>query len=87
MSTLTQYRNLDHLMGWQVPAREQSPSPITSWPARAMCTSKRGYDKRGALSEINRIRASHRRNQPTELRAYPCPYCKRWHLTSQEDES
>lgn len=48
------------------------------------CENKLRYeDKKAALSQRNRILNGHRRHRPEDLRAYPCPHCKGWHLTKR----
>lgn len=46
----------------------------------AMCGAKQRYDKKSALTQINRIMRG-RHNKCESLRAYPCPHCSGWHIT------
>lgn len=49
-----------------------------------MCGGKARYeDKKAAISAINHVMRGHRKNRPDNLRAYPCPNCRGWHLTKQ----
>lgn len=46
---------------------------------------KHGFrDRVAAELAIARRQFSDQRREKTEKRAYHCPNCKRWHLTSQE---
>lgn len=46
-----------------------------------MCGGKNRYDdKKAAISQINRIMRG--RHRVKKLRAYPCPNCRGWHLSS-----
>lgn len=48
----------------------------------APCGYKGRYDKRGALTQINRFaKVRGRHGRPLRLRAYPCEECRGWHLT------
>jgi len=49
-----------------------------------MCTGKTAYDKRGAQTAINHFNRTRRgrHGNAEALRAYVCPYCGSWHLTS-----
>lgn len=48
----------------------------------APCGYKGRYDKRGALTRINRFaKVRGRHGRPLRLRAYPCEECRGWHLT------
>ena len=49
--------------------------------ARFNCGQKTRYaDKKAAVTQINWLMRGHRRKRPEKLRAYPCPYCRGWHL-------
>lgn len=48
----------------------------------SQCARKKRYRDR---DEANHVR--HRReHEAGSLRAYPCPFCKGWHLTKQEEK-
>lgn len=42
-------------------------------------TGKMSYDKKGAISQINRLR----KTRGEELRVYPCDSCSGWHISHQ----
>ncbi len=46
---------------------------------RESCKSKKPYDKKGAQT----IRNFLYQKEHKELKIYPCPICKKWHLTSR----
>jgi len=53
-----------------------------------MCGSKRRFeDKKEATTFINFFRRTGRgrHGRPDDLRAYPCPNCRGWHLTKEVD--
>ena len=52
--------------------------------SRPTCHKFRYADKRAALTALNARTTGHQRNRPSFLRAYPCPDCGGWHLTSKE---
>lgn len=52
---------------------------VAYWPCR---TKHRYPSKKDANSAVNRA-MNRRRHRPEQLRAYPCPYCAGWHLTSK----
>jgi len=52
---------------------------------RQRCKKWRYRDRIAAELELAKIQRKDKPNRPkTEKRAYPCPNCKGWHLTSQE---
>lgn len=53
--------------------------------SRDNCRAKRCYDKKGARSQINRLRSGpQRRHVPTTLRCYHCSDCGWWHITKKD---
>lgn len=51
-----------------------------------MCGGKTRFDdKRAVLTYLNRYRRElrGRHGRPEELRPYPCPNCRGWHLTKR----
>ena len=54
--------------------------------AERMCTGKTFYpDKKAAVTALNHQKKNRgRHGRPDGLRAYPCPYCRGWHLTKAE---
>lgn len=59
-------------------------SSINSTPVFSLttCGYTSRYDKRGALTQINRFaKVRGRHGRPLNLRAYPCDQCRGWHLT------
>lgn len=67
-------------------ADPSKPFKERSWKTeKENCRRKRRYDdKKAALTARNGILGSHRRNRPENLRAYPCPFCRGWHLTRRD---
>jgi len=58
--------------------------PLTPERKRG-CSGKHRYpNKKAAITKLNRIMRSHRRNRPEHLRAYACEHCAGWHLTKDE---
>ncbi len=61
------------------------------FPEGKECRStKRAYTKAEAQTQINRLTTGRRRqrnHRPTYLRAYECPDCGHWHLTSRPPEA
>lgn len=47
------------------------------------CGKLRYENKKAAITAMNRIMGSHRRNRPDHLRTYPCPDCRGWHLSKK----
>lgn len=47
---------------------------------RENCRSKNSYDKRGAVTVVNKWW----KEEHKELKAYACPCCKKWHVTSKK---
>ena len=48
-----------------------------------MCINKKRYaSEKQAMNVAAKVKA----DRNIELRAYPCPYCGKWHLTSKVDE-
>lgn len=69
-------------------AAAQKPKAFhRAFPEGKECSStKRPYSKREADAEIKRLttgRRAARNHRTTYLRAYECPECGRWHLTSK----
>ena len=54
--------------------------PETFW---SMCQGKNAYPSQKVASQYLRGIQRARRNRKKRLRTYNCPYCKKWHLTSQ----
>ncbi|HEX2099817.1 MAG TPA: hypothetical protein VHF69_04085 [Candidatus Synoicihabitans sp.] len=50
------------------------------------CTSKKRYDKRGAMSVINQAQKRRgRKGNAERLICYPCEFCAGWHLGSRRE--
>lgn len=47
---------------------------------KPMCSGKKAYDKKGAQTVVNAMK----RNQGIIFRAYHCPLCNKFHLTSKD---
>jgi hypothetical protein len=48
------------------------------------CGKRRYMNKRDAITSRNhQLRKRGRHSRPMDLRAYPCPSCKGWHLTKR----
>jgi hypothetical protein len=62
--------------GKPCPGRAQKPAPVDEAKKR-MCTSKRHYK-----SQTKALVAAVRLARLGPQRAYRCPHCKRWHLTT-----
>jgi hypothetical protein len=51
----------------------------------AMCAGKRRYrDEVAAMMALSRIGTRGRDRGTAPIRQYRCPYCRGWHLTSQQ---
>lgn len=50
---------------------------------RCGCRKRRYPDEVSARLALATIRPRHERRDKTEARAYRCPRCKGWHLTSR----
>jgi hypothetical protein len=48
-----------------------------------VCVKERHRDEASAMQALERINAANWNNHRVPVRAYPCPYCHGWHLTSQ----
>jgi hypothetical protein len=55
---------------------------------QSRCESKKAYStKKIAVTVINDRTKGHQRHRPeTGLRAYNCPHCNQWHITSLTKE-
>lgn len=48
-----------------------------------MCIKKKRY---ASEAQANKVAERIKIDRNIELRAYPCPYCGKWHLTHKVDE-
>lgn len=60
------------------------PIALAAPPVPA-CDKRRYPTKKDATTAINCRTTGHQRHRPRFLRAYPCPLCKGWHLTHEEE--
>lgn len=74
--------------GAATPSHPAGHAFMREMPDGTLQCTKHCYTKREAETTINQRlegRHRHRRNRPTYLRAYECPRCGHWHLTSKPD--
>jgi hypothetical protein len=61
-----------------------SPESRLRGALRSQCGNKRRYRDHDEAKRVRRTCLAQRPDQP--LRIYPCPYCRGFHLTSQDSQ-
>jgi hypothetical protein len=74
---------------WTGPMVPVSPGRRVVWMSeraqseQAMCHGKARYSCKKDAVTVAAGAMSRRKNRPKQLRAYACPHCSGWHLTSK----